>query len=41
VKTYYIRPEVAKVVLVIVTLILLAMSVGAPNAIGWPSFFRF
>lgn len=32
----YLNPQAARVVLVIVTLILLALAVGAPNSIGWP-----
>ncbi len=36
-----VRPELVKVVFIIITLILLAMSVGAPNAIGWPQAFLF
>ena len=38
---YSIQPELMKVIFVIITLILLAMSVGAPNAIGWPRAFLF
>ncbi len=38
---YSIQPELMKVIFVIITLILLAMSVGAPITIGWPRAFIF
>jgi hypothetical protein len=36
----YVNPSTIKAAFIILTLVLLAMSIGAPNSIGWPGSVR-